>query len=1189
MDVILRVGEIGGRERPPVTLVNRRSVLTSKSKPGKHCRVCRGRWTASSRYRRICCVTDNFEDGLKSMTGLLSDCRITFLGAVCMTAIFTGCADELAQDPPPDPRTRPVYDAATGVIPLPNSAALDDDGTLPRRDGAGRDSAQGEFYRWFSELPGWPTSTPITIPFDGLLDPDTVQTDNIRLGAVSDGQWIELSATLDYAEDACGPNCAATVTVTPSEPLEDGRQYAVAITRGVTNPAGVPIGEPTAFFYAMSPEPLVDEDGDPTLALFEDDPDTAVALEGLRRQTAPFLDAATTVVERDDLALVFGWQTRVSPGVSFDPEIGRLPIPNDLALDPDGTFPRGALTFCGNDAPDSCAQGDFDTYLDGLHGWPESTPISVPWAPIEGAEFDDTTITDDSVQLWRLDAEEPGPIARTVEVGDDTMTIVPEAPIEAGGQYAVVVTRDVAFARGEATFPFLPDPVTALAVQDNPVADFAPQTAACGESCGAGLVCADGACRAPTSDCDSACGSTEACVEGACVAQICATSLVVELTDCEAEGIEEARLTLAPTVELIDDVGDIEYDELAALSVWTAVTDTFIDFDTAAGRIPFPSTFLTAGCPPERPICALYDPDATDATGLLLNALSERSGFSTFATNFVPTSGLPIDASTLEATTSVRFAQVPGVIPELLSAEQFSVDFDAGHILVSFDQPLAPETLSVGVVTTDALGSNGFPVQPAPTFALIRNPHPLVDENGASTVDVLDDATAQQLEPARQGLEQLFDNAFVLGLSRQQIASAWPFTTGTTTLSTRQLRARTNAQIGATVPAATAPNPDVIANPSTLEDPAFPGVQVSFDAVAEIHRAVEFETVNWVGQSGIVAPEATTNERVGVTLYVPEDPVPAAGQGCEPPYDVAIVQHGLGSWRDQPAFAMANDFAEACIAVIAMDLPVHGGRTPGSSTLHPATRPSGSGDSFLTADLLLSLAHFQQSVIDLSILTRLIREGGFDSVTGTTFSNEQSQIGYLGVSLGGQIGTAYLAVEPDPVAGVINVAGAKLSLYLTDGEAFSGLVDQLGVSPGTLEFIQTIHFLQWATDWIDPFVFASSVTGEPLPVLAYDEQADEFTESPGTSKSVLVQMVDGDAVAPNSSTELLAATFGVDLMNSTYFGTVHGFLAITDPAATDLAQAQCGRDQAVAYLASAFDGTATVPPALDAQTCVANF
>ena len=34
--------------------------------------------------------------------------------------------------------------------------------------------------------------------------------------------------------------------------------YAVAVSRSVTGTDGNPIGEPTAFFYAMSPEPLVE-------------------------------------------------------------------------------------------------------------------------------------------------------------------------------------------------------------------------------------------------------------------------------------------------------------------------------------------------------------------------------------------------------------------------------------------------------------------------------------------------------------------------------------------------------------------------------------------------------------------------------------------------------------------------------------------------------------------------------------------------------------------------------------------------------------------------------------------------------------------------------------------------------------------------------------------------------------------
>lgn len=1108
--------------------------------------------------------------------------------ALVFLTIGAGCTEDLPQDPAPDDRVRPIYDSTTGVIPIPNVAALDDDGTLPRRDGAGNDTAQGEFYRWFADVPGWPTSTPITVPFDGLLDSETVTTETFRLGELVEGSWMDVAARPVYSEGDCGEGCESVVTMVPEVELQNGRQYAVAVTRAVTDPSGNPIGEPTAFFYAMSPEPLVDESGNPTLALFADDPETASALEGLRVATSPYLSAASAVVDRDDLALVFGWPTRFSPGVSFDTETSRFPTPNDLLLDADGTFPRAALEFCGDDAPTSCAQGDFDSYLDGLHGWPTSTPINFPWDPIEGVVIDESTIDEETIQLWRIDTDPPQQLERDVVIGENSIGLTPAAPIEPGARYVAVISRDVEFTRGEESYALLPDPLTALAVQRNEVADFSPQLEACGEVCGPGAVCAAGACVPQASDCE-ACGAGQACVASECVDVVCADSLVSEVTDCEAEQIEEARLGLAPVVEAVDDLGGIRYDDIAGLTAWTAITDTFVEFDIAAGRIPFPSTFLTAGCPPERPICGLYDPDATDSTGLLLNALSERSGFSTFATNFIPLSGLPIDESTIAPTSSVRFAQIPGLLPELLEADEFSARVEAGHILVDFAKPLAPETLSVGVITTEALGSNGHPVQPSATFALIRNAQPLVDENGVSQVSAIDDATAQALEPARQALKTLFDNAAVLGLSRATIASAWPYTTGTSTRSVQELRARTHELLGAGPIVATAPNPDVVTTPTTLEDPNFPGVQVSFENVGAIHRAVEFETVNWVSPGGLLDAADTTREQVGVTIYVPEDLSPTPNQGCEAPYDVAIVQHGLGSWRGAPAFAMADAFAQRCIAVVAMDLPLHGGRTPAAGSLHPTTRPDGSGDAFLTADLLLSVQHYKQAVVDLSILTRVIQEGGFDGVTGTTFSNSSSQIGYLGVSLGGQIGTAYLGVEPSPVAGVINVAGANLSLYLTESTAFAPLLDQLGVTPGTVEFIQTLHFVQWTSDPIDPFNFAGAVTGDPLAVLTYDSATDEFAESPGQTKDVLVQMVDQDAVAPNRSTRLLADTFGVGLMDSTFFDTTHGFLAYTDPAAADQAQSSCGRQQAVEYLASAFAGTANVPPNLTAETCVSNF
>ena len=376
---------------------------------------------------------------------------------------------------------------ATATVPLPNSAALDPDGTLPKLESArGEESAEDAFYQYLDSFYGWSPLTPIEVPFSGTLDEESITTDSVKLYQVDGETLTELEATTAYAENdeagsLCNPvDCVSEIWVIPAAPLVPGTQYAVLVTNDVLATDGSPVQPDLAVFFGLSNDPIF-EDGEVKLGLLADDPETAQSLEAIRQQLTPI--RAGLEVDRDQIASLFTWTVVSNSFTVLDPVTATIPIPNTLALDSDGTFPSAALTYCGgpgfdpftadqscgapepefvaceeaSDCPTGegnftciggrclsarCAQGDFDAYLDGLHGWPDTTPITLPFA----GTIREDTLNDTNVQLWtNIDGTWTKVDGTTVgfdECGEQIL-ITPPEPMALNRPYIAFATRDL--------------------------------------------------------------------------------------------------------------------------------------------------------------------------------------------------------------------------------------------------------------------------------------------------------------------------------------------------------------------------------------------------------------------------------------------------------------------------------------------------------------------------------------------------------------------------------------------------------------------------------------------------------------------------------------------------------------------------------------------------------------------------
>lgn len=812
--------------------------------------------------------------------------------------------------------------------------------------------------------------------------------------------------------------------------------------------------------------------------------------------------------------------------VVFDSETGAIPLPSDLALEEDGTLPN-----LGVDLPAS-AQADFFAYLDTLHGWLPSTPLTVPVS----APVDEDTLSTDAVMVFRFTQTEEGGLAvdETLEVTDvsfdaeaNQIVITTAQPLELGTNYGYVLTQD-----------FTDATITA---DGKPLVASQPiffQTSA-----------------SPLAELNE--DGTVATIENDLIAQAVEGGA---LTEEDVAALEGARQFMQPVVEAALEQG-VERSDIIALTRWHTALDPFAVFDPSAGVVPFPNEFIRTG--EGGTVNIPITDDADELTTAVLTELNSRDGFSITADGYLPIqSTFPLDPATItKENLPIAWVQPSGT-PAVYEDDRYFLNYVEDFDAITFgptNLPFVQGTTNAGIATGDIKDVQGFSLKPTSAFVFLRSQHP-VFADGESLVEQLSDDQAAALEDARQSYQELFLAALVLGYSdRSNIAVAWAFNTDVATEYQQQLNARAEAIVNADG------SPSLQANPATAEaDPA------DFSNVGMIQRQAAYETVWFLDEQLRLLDEPTT-QPVPVTVTLPSE------TNCTKPadgYPIVILGHGDTGQGTDAIARYADVLAGECLATVAPDFPLHGLRTPDGFD---------SGELFLTADAIATKNNFLQAVVDLAVLTEVIKQDGleiaFDAEAGTDLIDE-SAIGYAGYSLGSLVGVNFLATDADVNVGALTTPGAKLTSIVLEG-TLASILDQLpgGLEPGTFDFFQTIEiFLQWIVEPGDTWTFAPHVQTDPLSPVSYDVDTGEFTVDDGNdlpSNEVLVQMAGQDDTIPNSTTERLATAIGVSLEDTTFPDAPHGFLD------DDTEASQCALDQIAAWLATGLTADAELPAPLE--------
>lgn len=569
------------------------------------------------------------------------------------------------------------------------------------------------------------------------------------------------------------------------------------------------------------------------------------------------------------------------------------------------------------------------------------------------------------------------------------------------------------------------------------------------------------------------------------------------------------------------------------------------NFNPSIAVVPFPTNLLLLGTTDLTLNIPSSDP--TDISNPV-NAMNAIDGFSTSAPWSTGFSAAPRPESVVPGS-SVRLFEVAltgpgggvvGIVRELQPGAEYVAVASGQNVVILPTKPLPELTSFMAVVTDGITDSRGNDATPDQAYFIAKRTAPLVDAQGNSTDPLLDNATAQALEPLRQLTNSQEFAAASVGISRDDIVISWVATTQSISPVMGAVRSTTTAQTSSIVPsglttAAIGLNGIADIHIGYMETPyyldafsatnplgplqgrweAAPGAYVPpFDAFGLDPTSTNVTFAN-------PFPVVKSTEGIPVIITIPN-----AGSGQAKPasgWPVAIFQHGITGNRTQ-MLAIAETMALAGFATVAIDLPLHGvtdvtspfyvGNTPfaavatertfdvdyinnDTSAPGPDGMIDGSGAHMINLQsLVTSRDNLRQASADLSTLSVTIPTMDVDLDTVPDFDGARIQI--VALSLGSIVSTPFLAVEPTVSTGVLSAPGGGIPRMLeaspTFGPTIQGGLAAAGVLPGTPEYDQFFLAAQTVVDSADPINWSAAAAA---------------------GNSILIQEILGDQVIPN--------------------------------------------------------------------------
>jgi hypothetical protein len=542
----------------------------------------------------------------------------------------------------------------------------------------------------------------------------------------------------------------------------------------------------------------------------------------------------------------------------------------------------------------------------------------------------------------------------------------------------------------------------------------------------------------------------------------------------------------------------------------------------------------------------LYNPTGaavrvpTKITSPLAAALNTLDGFSTTAVVNAPFNA-PLDPASLVAwnpatmpptAASVLVLDVTGGAP--LAA---GVDYDVrvstaagnqGTLEIVPLKPLRPRTRYAFIITSGVRSTAGSAAGADLVFRAVRDAHLA----GATSVP-----GQPSLTPLFPLLTPLIDAATGLGIPGSSIAVAW-------SMQTQSL-----SNVLDVVDATTGARPHVVASAGIttaqlgLGLPGIANIYTGYLDVAYYGDPANPLTSFWLSSAQLPpnaqnpAPVARVpNRRVPLLATLPNNQAqPAAG------WPVVIFQHGITLNRTV-MLAMADSFAQAGFAVVAIDLPLHGITDTASPFYQGPSSAFGNNERHFNLDNVGAVGvfapvgqidngwqilnvgnplnardHIRQAVADTIALKRTLPT--IDFPDGDTNPDlDGSRIHFVGISLGSIISGVFLGIDTEIATATLASPAGPWTSILTDPQAVDfgapirRALSAQGLPPGTVGVDNFVRDLQTVIDPVDPVNYAvDAAANHPLHVIE----------------------VLGDPAVPNAPTDYIAQLWELPSVSTT--------------------------------------------------------
>jgi len=571
-------------------------------------------------------------------------------------------------------------------------------------------------------------------------------------------------------------------------------------------------------------------------------------------------------------------------------------------------------------------------------------------------------------------------------------------------------------------------------------------------------------------------------------------------------------------------------------------------FDPTTGKIPPTNDVLFSGSD-DGTLNIPDNPQDSDGQKAVKAALNTLDGFSTTAPVTADFSS-SLDPASVKLGESVRVfelektgQQITGIAGELGSPESLVTSVTGANsttLAILPAQPLKPKTGYLVVLTNELKGAGGATVKADTIYSLTKGGDALTGDFAA-------------LEPLRKAVNGLETLAAAAGIEKDSIVLSWSFTTQSVgdvmqkVFNDSQASTITTAPTGKTTKDFLDPEGtnDLIVG---IADVHIGSIKVPYYLEGTKDNPAGPLTGYWKGEGGTaltqfnLTPIKTQDITIPVIITVPN--------ASSPPSDgwpVVIFQHGITKNR-LSTLAIANAYAGAGFMVVGIDMVMHG-ITDTANPLHadntpfpedteqslgldfvdnstgakgPDGTPDKSGTHFINlTSLLTSRDNIRQSVSNLFVLRKSL--ANMTPTTGGAIPVDGNTVRFAGHSLGGIVGTDYLAFDDTVGAASLFMPGGGIAQLLNGSKEFGprirkGLAAN-GITEGTPEFAAFFVAAQTVLDSADPVNLGAT---------AAEKHKIHMIEVIGGNSSPADQVIPNTVEgAPLSGTEPLAAVMGL--------------------------------------------------------------